>query len=774
MPGPRRSGPVGGNARTVELALSALRPDLGVYNDFAEDAGEERPMQGSMSTSVPSDDASTAGAIPAPIGPSPAGSANAGGPDASASSSGPPDPVAPDSGAPDQSSDVRLIQETRNQIRQIVQEITQLAQSDVDLDVFYGEFLTRVVSALASVGGAIWTVGDEGLSLRYQINLPRGPLHDDAASAQRHHLLMQRVLADGQPTLVPPQAGSQDEADAGNPTEHLLIFAMVCFEDRPVELIEIFQRPTGGPTTQRGYLRFLVQMCELAHGFVTRHRLRNFQDRESLWEGLEQFIRGVHRDLDVQETSYALVNEARRLLRCDRVSVAIRHGRRYQVEAVSGLDALDRRAQEIRLLGDVARRVSDSGQSLVRRDTDETPLAPQIEDALDAYLDVAHSKLTIVEPLYGPEEEATNDDSSNSRREPIGALIVEQLRDSRTEPGLDQRLAMIAAHGGSALANSLQHDRIFLMPLWRAVGRSKLLLQARTLPKTLLVAAAIAVVIAALALIPAPLKLTCNGQLVPARRNHVFAQTDGVVAELPVRHGLIVEQGDLLVRLRSAQLRERRTRLEGELDEKRQQFDARNMVLVRNERLDPIEQQRIEGEVRRLETSIANLRERLRLLSVEEEGLQLRADSRAQVATWRLQQRLWNRPVRRGEVLMTLFDPDADWELELWMPERRMGHIEDALKAQPDQPLPVSFVLASHPDERFEGQLFEVQHTADVREGEGNVVRLRVRIDKAQLPELRNEANLTAQVHCGTRAVGAVWFGDLLETVQKTMLLWLP
>ncbi len=708
-----------------------------------------------------------AGGAPIPLGPpvqTPANGVSPGSADA-------PSPASPGSVEPD----ARLVQETRNQIRVIVQEITQLAQSDVDEDAFYAEFLQRVVSALASEGAAIWTLGDDGLDLRYQINFPRARLHDDKQSAQRHYLLLQQLLADGQAALIPPQSGSNDTEEAGNPTEHLLIVGFVRFEDRPMEIVEIFQRPAGGPTTQRGYLRFVLQMCELAQTFVTRKHLKNFHQRELLWDNLEQFIRSIHSRLDVKETCYAMANESRRLLQCDRVSIAVRKGRHYQLEAVSGLDTLDRRAEEVNRLGKLAGRVAHSRQTLWRRDTDESPLAPQVEEALDSYLDISHAKLVVVQPLY--DDDLDDDDEGpalGEHREPIGALIVEQLRDSRTEQGVEQRVEMIAAHGGSALANALAHDQVFLMPLWRAIGKSKILVQARNLPKTIAVLVVLIMAAAALAIVPAPLKITCNGQLIPSERFEVFAQTEGVVAELPVRHAQVVEPNQLLVRLRSAPLQEKMTRLEGEVEEKKQQSAARNSVLIRNARLDPIEQQRIEGEVRRLDTAIINLKERIKLVEIEQQGLRVLSTQRAQIATWRLHERLWNRPVHRGDGLMTLYDPDGDWELEVWMPERRMGHIDDQLHAEKGEPLTVSFVLTAHPDQRFEGELIEIQRSADVHESEGNVVRLRVSIDKTELPELRNEATLTAQVHCGMRPVGAVWFGDLIETIQKTSLLWWP
>src|SRR5262245_39695572 len=68
--------------------------------------------------------------------------------------------------------DSRLVQETKDQIRTLVQEITALSQSDASLAEFQEGFLTRVVGALAAMGGVFWLNDDDGvLQLGYQIGL---------------------------------------------------------------------------------------------------------------------------------------------------------------------------------------------------------------------------------------------------------------------------------------------------------------------------------------------------------------------------------------------------------------------------------------------------------------------------------------------------------------------------------------------------------------------------------------------------------------------------
>ena len=44
----------------------------------------------------------------------------------------------------------------------------------------------------------------------------------------------------------------------------------------------------------------------------------------------------VHQKLESRETAYTIANEGRRLIGCDRVTVVLRKGGRYVVEAISG------------------------------------------------------------------------------------------------------------------------------------------------------------------------------------------------------------------------------------------------------------------------------------------------------------------------------------------------------------------------------------------------------------------------------------------------------
>ena len=109
-----------------------------------------------------------------------------------------------------------------------------------------------------------------------------------------------------------------------------------------------------------------MQVCDLAGDYLKSHQLRHFADRQTLWTQLEDFTHRVHASLDPRETAYTIANEGRRLIECDRVSVAVRRGRRCTIEAVSGQDVFDKRSNTVRLLGRLATAVVRSGEWVAR------------------------------------------------------------------------------------------------------------------------------------------------------------------------------------------------------------------------------------------------------------------------------------------------------------------------------------------------------------------------------------------------------------------------
>ncbi len=344
-----------------------------------------------------------------------------------------------------------------------------------------------------------------------------------------------------------PHSGAGDEGAGANPTDFLLVFGPLKSDVEVQGVVEIFQRPGATTQVQRGYLRFLLQMCELASDYLKTRQLRHFSDRQTLWAQLENFTRLAHRSLDPRGTAYTVANEGRRLIDCDRVSVAICKGKRAVIEAVSGQDLFDRRSNTVTMLGELATAVAATGET-VWYTGDTTMMAPQVEEAVQAYIDEAHSKAIGIIPLKRPQEPPTDANQPAEPPEVIGALIVEQIEDSQPKQGLQQRVDVVSEHSAIALANALEYHGLFMLPVWQAMGKAHWVLKARTLPKTLAICGAVLGLLLFLVLCPARFNLESKGTLQPTLRRDVFAAIDGVVVDVMVKHGQRVKKGELLAR----------------------------------------------------------------------------------------------------------------------------------------------------------------------------------------------------------------------------------
>ncbi|MFT5528186.1 MAG: hypothetical protein ACI9HK_006174, partial [Pirellulaceae bacterium] len=567
----------------------------------------------------------------------------------------------------EQQIDAQTIEQTKAQIRGLVNEIAQLAKTDIGPEEFYAHFTQRIVSALAAVGGAVWILGENRRpELAYQISISDTLLDPTSDDAKRHQQLLNYVVARNEPILQPPLSGAGDEHSGGNPTRYLLVLAPLRSEGKVEGVVEIFQRPDSAPATQRGYLKFLLQMCELAGEWLKSRKLRQFSDRHTLWEQADQFSRLVHDSLDMREVSYTVANEGRRLIGCDRVSVAISKGSTCHIEAISGQDTLENRSNIVHLLSQLASRVVATGEPLWYDGvTDDLP--PQVESALEDYVDESYTQSMVVLPLRKPkqfyevnEQESARSEAEvedNTSREIFGALIVEQIESNVPRGLLEPRVDLVYEHSARALANSMEQHNLFLMPLWKTLGRSRWLIAARTLPKTLAVAIGVLALLIVLIVVPIPFNMQANGTLEPVAKREVFAQLNGVVSTVYKDHGDQVAAGEVLLELRNPDLSVESEQLNGQIASALQRISSIDKTLIEGgERLSEDQRVQLSGERAQLQAQLTSLNKQRDLVDDKIDMLKICAPIAGQVISWNVAKNLENRPVQPGMVLMTIAD----------------------------------------------------------------------------------------------------------------------
>jgi multidrug efflux pump subunit AcrA (membrane-fusion protein) len=687
--------------------------------------------------------------------------------------------------SPNQRIDPNLVEQTKQQIRALVGEISKISKTDIAPEDFHKEFLSRVVVALAAEAGAIWSINAVGqLALSYQINIQKTRLHEDEEANKKHsRLLYQFLRSDENEAIVLPNSGGEAEDSPGNPTNYLVLFGKIRTELEAFGLIEIFQRPDASPTTQKGYLRFVSQMTDIAGEFYKSRQLRSFGDRQSLWTQLEDFTRNIHKTLDMRETEYVVANESRRLIECDRVSIAIKRGRKCRIEAVSGQDIVNKRSNAITLLGKLATAVIAADEPVFYMG-DTTDLAPQVEEAIEDYVDESHTKMIAVFPLRrknvneGDSEET--EQNKTPKEPPFGAIIIEQIEDNRVPDRMKKRMDVVVEHAQSAVGNALDHNSVFLMPLWRTIGKSKVLVTARMLPKTIAVAVALLVLILALVFNPWNFNMYCSGTLEPEVRRNIFAREDGKVDQVLVHHGQKVEEGEVLLRMTNNELEAETKKIGGDLAEVIKQIASATEMAYKTsgERGREGDSVQIQGEIARLEIRRNALKVQEEILWERYKDMEVRSPIAGTVMTFDLSDRLRSRPVQKGQCLLEVAQPEGNLILELDMPEKKMGHVSEYLKKlqaeDPDAELDVSFVMTVDSTKSFKGKIYEIHDRAGNKGDKGTVVEMKAKIDNPEtLPESKRAgAAVSAKIYCGKKSLGYVLFNEAIAYLQKTVFFW--
>jgi len=299
-----------------------------------------------------------------------------------------------------------------------------------------------------------------------------------------------------------------------------------------------------------------------------------------------------------------------------------------------------------------------------------------------------------------------------------------------------------------------------------------------------LVVIGIVVVLLALFLWPADFDLHAKGTLEPVDRKDVYADADGQVEEFgkdvtgkPIEQGSWVKKDQLLLRLRNPKLSVQKADIDGQVATEQDHHDALQHQLANNGTyMKADERARLTGDLVESQGKLDSLKHQATLIENELSNLEVRSPIDGQVVTWDLKNRLEGRPVQRGQSLLRVANTDGPWELDLHMAEDRMGFIGRQTNflrdLKQDANLPVTYILATDPATKEKGSVNEVKLVAEPEKEEGNMVIIRVAINKDDIDpsNLREGAAVTGKVYCGRRSLGYVWFHDLLAFVQTKVL----
>jgi hypothetical protein len=183
---------------------------------------------------------------------------------------------------------------------------------------------------------------------------------------------------------------------------------------------------------------------------------------------------------------------------------------------------------------------------------------------------------------------------------------------------------------------------------------------------------------------------------------------------------------------------------------------------------------RVFGEVPKLEKVRDSYARQIQILTQRVAELEVLSPIDGIVTTSDIKRLLSGRAVQQGNLLLSVADDTGPWVLEVKMPEDKMGHILHAQRElPPGELLPVQYILATEPEVRYRGWVQEIGARTELMPDEGAVTLITVKLDATNLPPevvRRPGAEVRGRIECGKRAVGYVWFHQLIEFVYARIV----
>jgi multidrug efflux pump subunit AcrA (membrane-fusion protein) len=652
----------------------------------------------------------------------------------------------------------------------------RLLESHTTVDAFFRELLESAVDGTNVLGGIVWMLSQQGRMTPFKEAGLRNVTNDgtiDVGPVEQQQL--QSVMAQKQITILNGQGGT---GRANLPPRAV---GPIQLADRPVGVLELFINPQQAHEQQRNILTLVEEWCGYGSRFLEQQKVSSQppKDPTGFWERFEEFTLQLQRTLDPREVCAIAVNDGRLLIGCDRLSIVLKEGRRVRVRGISGQDDVEHRANLTQAMKSVAQQVLKVGEPVVYRGTIEG-LPPQLEKPLADFLQESRSRMALFLPLLSTvplprkEDKTPNDPRTKEPpRRTIGVLVVEQFSESRPLPVLRQQAELVSEHVAAALHNAETYRSIFLLWLWRALGRMFGWFRGRNLWIALAVLLGLSAIGATLAYVPWAYRVEGMGKLMPVDQREIFAPWDGDVVEVLVTSNQPVEAGQPLVQLKSDDLQTQLTETLQERDVYLQQ--AESYRIQERQAADdrrPDDATRLGGEYLAARVKAEGADRKVEILRQRMENLTVRSPIDGVVATFQIEKNLLNRPVRRGELLLQVMNVESDhWQLELQVPEYRMGHLLSALAEAEDHTLPVEYFLRTNVETTYEANVTRVATRTSESAEEGTVVEVFADIPPQALPSRRIGAEVQAKIDCGQRSLFYVLFGDVVEFFQRH--LWL-
>jgi hypothetical protein len=678
-----------------------------------------------------------------------------------------------------------LVQRARREIADIIREVAALARKPIDRKQFFSTLLDRTVSAIAAEGAIIWDCRPA-----VPIAIARtGRITDasiDPEAVGTHDCLLREIAALQTPAVVPATPGATDAGLPSNPTEHPAALVPILdlspgYENTAGEttdegslryVLEVFLESEAGVATQRGYLRFIAQMSDIASSFLQADEIRLSRTRESMRSQLMRALDRLHRLETSTAVAAEIVDSTADMFGVARVSLAMVRPGRPRLIAVSHVDAVDHRGETCRRLLKEINAIQFSNDQCIASDFG----SPVNQD------------------LGGSDELGLQPYAATRNAEDRVRMLLQHL-DQQQGPN-DCQVSYLDDWSRQAMAIlscRLQFESIPLAKAYLAIS-PEFFAVSPTRGRRLITIMGGLIALGMIAMIPTQMLVTMPATLRPEGARTHYAPSDSIVEQVEVQHGQHVQSGDVLVRLRDWALEEQMTTLVARRAVISQRLSRSIASLVDVPRASSFPapshasttDEELVQEQRLLEEELTGLSEQIDLVEAARGRLVIRADRAGRVDAWQTELTATGRPVRRGDLLVRVEPDGMRWMADARIDQSRVSAVLDQFREDANTIVKVATV--ARPElcytARFLRRELAIAPTtasgnaaANSREGSLGI-ELAIELDHLSQSRVMQDESWTSgapasvAIDCGKRPLVQVMFFDLVRAVRQTWVRW--
>lgn len=269
--------------------------------------------------------------------------------------------------------------------------------------------------------------------------------------------------------------------------------------------------------------------------------------------------------------------------------------------------------------------------------------------------------------------------------------------------------------------------------------------------------------------LPASLIVECPGTLEPVEQLWLFAPADGHIEQILVSDRELVAAGQVVALVAAPALDLQKQTLASELATLQQKKISLDVLLNESNSTTEAgtrEARRIAGEILDIDLRVQGLQEQRKMLDIECEKLTVRSRISGRVVGGDLAQELNQKPVRTGDYLFRIVNEQKAWQLELDLPERDLGHVQQAMDTAANQ-LTIRFAILGKPGQSFRATVRNLRSAAYQADTHKTAIRLLADVEDKDLAQIPIGTQVLASIDAGPHPWWFVLARPAIESLQR-------